>query len=57
MGWYDQAAVKEQLGISGDIRMVGVTPLGYPDQEPKQRPRKDLAEIAYYNDWGTTDAD
>jgi nitroreductase len=57
MGWYDEAAIKEQLGIPADIRVVGVTPLGYPDQEPKQRPRKDLAEIAYYNDWGTTDAD
>ena len=57
MGWYDESAIKEQLGIPESIRVVGVTPLGYPDQEPKQRPRKDLTEIAYFNDWGTTDAD
>ncbi|HBA87971.1 MAG TPA: nitroreductase [Geobacter sp.] len=57
MGWYDESAIKEQLGIPESIRVVGVTPLGYPDQEPKQRPRKDLTEIAYFNDWGTTNAD
>ncbi|HBG07800.1 MAG: nitroreductase [Geobacteraceae bacterium GWC2_58_44] len=57
MGWYDEAAIKNVLGIPAGIRVVGVTPLGYPDQEPKQRPRKDLTEIAYFNDWGTTDAD
>ena len=57
MGWYDEAAVKEKLGIPAGIRVVGVTPLGYPDQEPRQRPRKDLTEIAYYNDWGMHDAD
>jgi nitroreductase len=57
MGWFDEAAVKKELGIPEDIRVVGVSPLGYPDQEPKQRPRKDLTEIAYYNDWGTSNAD
>jgi len=55
MGWYDEAAIKEQLGIPAGIRVIGVTPLGYPDQEPKQRPRKELAEIAYYNDWGMSE--
>ena len=53
MGWYDEAAVKEALGIPAGIRVVGVTPLGYPDQEPKPRPRKELNEIAYYNQWGS----
>jgi nitroreductase len=57
MGLYDEAVIKELLGIPDEIRVVGVTPLGYPDQEPNQRPRKDLAEIAYYNDWGVKDAD
>ena len=52
MGWYDEAAIKGLLGIPAGIRVVGVTPLGYPDQEPKQRPRKAVAEIAYYNNWG-----
>lgn len=57
MGWYDEPAIKERLGIPPGIRVIGVTPLGYPDQEPKPRPRKELQEIAYYNEWGETDAD
>jgi len=57
MGWYDEAAVKKNLGIPDGIRVVGVTPLGYPDQEPKQRPRKELNQIAYYDSWGAPDAD
>jgi len=51
MGWYDEELVKRSLGIPDDIRIVGITPLGYPDQEPKQRPRKQLQEIAYFNQW------
>jgi nitroreductase len=31
--------------------VVGITPLGYPDQEPKPRPRKELAEIAFFDEW------
>lgn len=52
MGWFDEAAVKEALGIPEAIRIVGITPLGYPDQEPKPRPRKELSEIAYSEEWG-----
>ncbi|QWV96140.1 nitroreductase family protein [Geomonas nitrogeniifigens] len=52
MGLFDEPTLKESLGIPAGMRVVGVTPLGYPDQEPKARPRKELAEIAYHNDWG-----
>jgi len=51
MGWYDEAAIKAALGIPAHIRIVGITPLGYPDQAPKARPRKELSQIAFYNDW------
>lgn len=52
MGWYDEACIKESLGIPARFRVVGVTPLGYPDQEPKPRPRKEMAEITFFNEWG-----
>jgi hypothetical protein len=29
-----------------------MTPLGYPDQQPKPRPRKELSEMVYYEGWG-----
>jgi nitroreductase len=51
MGWYDENRIKESLGIPPTIRIVGITPLGYPDQEPKPRPRKELGEIAFFNEW------
>jgi len=40
------------LGIPQGFRVVGLTPLGYPDQEPKPRPRKELAEVAFLDVWG-----
>jgi len=51
MGMFDEAAVRGALGIPEGIRIVGITPLGYPDQEPRPRPRKELAEIAYFESW------
>ncbi|BCS52774.1 nitroreductase family protein [Geobacter sp. SVR] len=52
MGWYEEGAIRTALGIPDRFRVVGVTPLGYPDQEPKARPRKELSEIAFFEDWG-----
>jgi nitroreductase len=57
LGMYDEAAIKELLAIPAGIRVVGVTPLGFPDQEPSARPRLELTQVAYYNDWGNSDAD
>jgi nitroreductase len=51
MGWYNEEQIKRALVIPDDIRIIGITPLGYPDQEPKARPRKELPEIAYFNEW------
>ena len=51
MGWYDELKAKQVLGLPDDIRIVGITPLGYPDQEPKQRPRKQLSEIVFFEQW------
>ncbi len=51
IGWYDEKAVRNALKIPEEFRIVGITPLGYPDQEPKPRPRKELGEIAFYNEW------
>ena len=51
MGLFDEAELKQKLNIPENMRVVGVTPLGYPDQEPKSRPRKELSEIVYFNRW------
>ena len=52
MGMFEEGVIKAALGIPEGIRVVGITPIGYPDQEPKPRPRKELGEIAYLDNWG-----
>jgi nitroreductase len=54
MGWYEEGKIKEALEIPEQIRVVGMTPLGYPDQQPKPRPRKELSEIAFFENWGAS---
>lgn len=52
MGLLDETKLKEALDIPEAIKVIGVTPLGYPDQDPKPRPRKSLEEIVFKNKWG-----
>lgn len=51
MGLFDEDELKIKLKVPENMRIVGITPLGYPDQEPKPRPRKELSEIACFNEW------
>jgi nitroreductase len=32
--------------------VVAMTPLGYPDEAPNPRPRKELTEIVFYDKFG-----
>jgi len=41
--------VKEILGVPENIRIVALTPLGYPAEEPSARSRKSLEQICSYN--------
>ena len=52
VGWFDEAKVKEALGIPENLRVVASTPLGYPDEAPPARSRKSLEEIVSYNRYG-----
>jgi len=46
---FDEARVKELLDIPDNIRIVALTPLGYPAEEPSARSRKGLEQIFSYN--------
>lgn len=50
-GGFDENVVKEALGIPEEIRVVALTPLGYPDESTEPRPRKTLEEITSINYW------
>ncbi len=49
IGAFNEEAVKQALGIPQDVRVVALTPIGYPAERAKERPRKDLKEIVSYD--------
>lgn len=49
LGRFDEEKVKEILGIPEDVRVVSITPLGYPDESPSPRPRKAIDDIVCYD--------
>lgn len=49
LGRFDEKKVKEILGIPENVRVVAMTPLGYPNETPMARPRKRLDEVVCYN--------
>jgi len=52
IGAFDAVKVAEILGVPEGFAVVAMTPLGYPDEEPNPRPRKELAEIVSYDKFG-----
>lgn len=52
IGLFDEEPLKEILNVPEHIRIVALTPLGVPAQDPKPRPRKPTSEIAFSNRWG-----
>ncbi len=52
IAWFDEAKAKEACSVPKDQRIVGLTPLGVPEKQPSEKPRKDLSEIVYAEQWG-----
>jgi len=49
---FKEKAAKKALNIPKDIRVVAMTPLGYPDEEKGPiTDRKPLSKMAHYNKW------
>jgi nitroreductase len=53
IGAFDAVKVAEILGVPEGYAVVAMTPLGYPDEEPTPRPRKELAETVFYDKFGS----
>ncbi|MDI6916214.1 MAG: nitroreductase family protein [Thermoplasmatales archaeon] len=49
IGSFKEEKVKEVLGIPKNVRVVGLTPVGFPDESPEAKPRKNLSEIVCYD--------
>jgi nitroreductase len=52
VGAFDSVAAEKVLGVPEGYKVVSMTPLGYPDEDPKPRPRKELAEIVFKDRFG-----
>jgi nitroreductase len=52
IGLFDIQKVSDILGIPDNYCVVEMTPLGYPEYQPKQRPRKELTEVVFYEKFG-----
>ena len=49
VGAFDAKKAASILGVPQGFCVVAITPLGYPDQAPGPRPRKELSEIVFYD--------
>ncbi|MFC1892451.1 nitroreductase family protein [Chloroflexota bacterium] len=52
IGAFDARQVADILGIPPEFSVVALTPLGYPDEEPQARPRKEKAEVVFFERYG-----
>ena len=53
VGSFDANRAAQILEVPQGFCVVVMTPLGYPDQEPEVKPRKELSEIVLHDKFGT----
>jgi nitroreductase len=51
IGAFEEKDVKSVLDVPEGVRVLALTPLGYPDENPVPRGRKNLEEIVSYNSY------
>ena len=49
IGAFNEKAVKEAVGVPENVRVVALTPIGYPNEPGRERNRKSTEEIVSYN--------
>jgi nitroreductase len=52
IGAFYEEEVKKVLNIPPEVRVVALLPIGYPDESPSPRPRKEMDEIVAFETWG-----
>jgi nitroreductase len=56
IGAFPEEVVKKVLDVPKNLKVVAITPLGFPDDSPRERSRKPLDEIAFYDSYGNASA-
>lgn len=49
IGWFNTKKAKKFLKLPFDVKCEILIALGYPDEEPSPRPRKEFKDIISYN--------
>ncbi len=49
---FDEKKARPVCAVPENYRVVALTPLGVPEKQPSEKPRKDLNEIVYAEEWG-----
>lgn len=49
IGAFEEEKVKQVLNIPADLRVVALTPLGFPTEQPAARSRKNMSDIVFYD--------
>ncbi len=49
IGAFNEKAVKEVIGVPENVRVVALTPIGYPNEPGRDRSRKPIEEIVSHN--------
>lgn len=49
IGAFEEEKVKQVLNIPADLRVVALTPLGFPAEQPVARSRKNMSDIVFYD--------
>ncbi len=52
IGAFDAKKVKEIMGVPNGVEVVELMPIGYPDEQPAPRPRKEMTSFVYLNKYG-----
>ncbi len=51
VGLFDEGKAREVCSVPFEYRVVAMTPLGVPETAPSPRPRKELTEFVYAEEW------
>lgn len=52
---FDESALRSLLGVPAEIRIVALTPLGYPATKDRPTERQQMAKVVSVNQWGKSD--
>jgi nitroreductase len=48
---FDPVAARAVLGLPDEVEPIAFTPIGYPNDQPRPKRRKDLTELILYDRW------